>query len=75
MKAVQVILILCLLASMDCFNIGNFFTCILGKPAVMTVVLGLVSKIKEGEGIFGIISFILGQFTDTVKAVKECYDA
>lgn len=75
MKAVQVILILCLLASMDCFNIGNFFTCILGKPAVMTVVLGLVSKIKEGEGIFGIISFILGQFTDTVNAVKECYEA
>ena len=53
----------------------NLLLPILGKPAVMTVVLGLVSKIKEGEGIFGIISFILGQFTDTVKAVKECYEA
>ena len=57
------------------FQHWKFFTCILRKPAVMTVVLGLVSKIKEGEGIFGIISFILGQFTDTVKAVKECYEA
>lgn len=75
MKAVQVILILCLLASMDCFNFGSFITCMLAKPAVMTVVLGIVSKIKEGEGIFGIISFILGQFTDTVNAVKECYEA
>lgn len=74
MKAVQVILILCLLASMDCFDIWNFFKCLLAKPVISSLGLTLFAKIKNEEGIYAILGFLFGQLSDVTNAVKECYN-
>jgi len=72
MKAVQIILVLCLLASFTCFDFATFIFCLIGNSEAANFVTQLINKIIEGENFLSIATFIFSNVGNLVEAVTGC---
>ena len=67
----KAILVLCLLASISCFNIINAGICLIGNEKIRTVAGEVISSIKEKD--FGkIFSLIILNFSEIKEIVSKC---
>lgn len=68
------ILVLCLLASISCFNIINTGICLIGNEKVRTVAGDIFSSIKEKD--FGkLLNVLLSNFSELKDIVSKCIKA
>jgi hypothetical protein len=67
-------LVLCLIASFTCFDLFAFITCLLGNQNIMDFGNQLIEKITNGEDVWTIIWFVLGQIGNIIDAIKACAD-
>lgn len=71
MKAVQIILLLCLIASFNC-DILSFLTCLMGRQNVLEICTTLFDKIKNQEKIGEIIMYVAKNISALADAIKSC---
>ena len=73
MKAVQVLLLLCIIASFECDDIFSKITCLLGNPAVYNTIKELINKIKEKQNVFEIGGFLISKYSEVKEVVVKCF--
>ena len=71
MKVVQIILILCLLASFNC-DLFSFLTCMMANQDVNGSLNTLFDKIKDGEEFYTILLFVASKIGAFADAIKTC---
>ena len=69
MKAIQLLLILCLFASLNCDILDNF-KCLISNPKMLSIILKIVKGVKEKK--FDILE-LLADFDEIVKSIKKCF--
>ena len=74
MKAFQIILILCLLACFNTFQVANFIFCLLGDSKVAEVIKTIIDGIKDKKGVFDIILGVGAHVGELIKMGKDCFD-
>jgi len=73
MKAVQVLLVLCLIASFDCQDIIAQISCLVANPVVYETVKEVVKKIKNKENAIEIGLFIVSKYEAIKGIVEKCF--
>ena len=73
MKAIQILLVLCLLAALTCStDFKTFIFCLIGNPDCAEIISTLINKIIEGENILSIGMYIAGKAGKLIGAVTNC---
>ena len=72
MKAIQILLVLVLIASFNCNDFLDFVLCLIGKEEIANVITELIEKIKNKESALNFISFIFQKIPIVEAQVKEC---
>lgn len=67
----KAILVLCLLASISCFNIINAGICLVGNEKVRTIASEAISSIKEKD-FDKILRIIISNFSELKDIVSKC---
>jgi len=73
MKAVQVLLVLCLFASFQCEDILAKISCLVANPDVLGTIQEVVKKIKEKVSAFEIALYIVSKYEPVKAAVEKCF--
>ena len=73
MKAVQVLLLLCLIASFDCEDIIAQISCLISNSAIYDTVKEVVKKIKDKENAIEIGLFIVSKYEAIKAAIDKCF--
>ena len=67
----KAILVLCLLASISCFNIINAGICLVGNEKVRYIAKEVISSIKEKD-LGKILSIIISNFSELKDIISNC---
>ena len=73
MKAVQVLLVLCLFASFQCEDILAKISCLVANPDVLVTIQEVVKKIKEKVNAFEIALYLVSKYEPVKAAVEKCF--
>ena len=73
MKAVQVLLLLCLIASFDCEDIIAQISCLVSNSVIYETVKEVVKKIKDKENAIEIGLFIVSKYEAIKAAIEKCF--
>ena len=73
MKAVQVLLLLCLFASFECEDIIAKIACLVSNPVVLETIKEVVKKIKDKENAIEIGLFIVSKYEAVKSVVEKCF--
>ena len=73
MKAVQVLLVLCLFASFQCEDILAKISCLVANPDVLVTIQEVVKKIKEKVSAFEIALYLVSKYEPVKAAVEKCF--
>ncbi len=73
MKAVQVLLLLCLFASFECEDIISKIACLVSNPEVLGAIQEVVKKIKEKVSAFEIAIYLLSKYEPVKAVVEKCF--
>ena len=74
MKAVQVLLLLCLIASFECEDIIAKISCLIANPDVYGAIQEVIKRIKEKQNAIEIGLFIVAKYKAVKAAVEKCFN-
>jgi len=73
MKAFQVLLVLCLFASLECEDIISQVSCFISQPDMLPSIKQIYEMIKSKENGIMIGLQIVAMYDKIVKAVNTCF--
>lgn len=74
MKALQVILIICLLACFNTFDFANFIFCLIGNKEVSEAIKVIIDGIKDKKGVLDIVLGVASHLSALIKVGQECFN-
>ena len=73
MKAVHVLLLLCLIASFECEDIIAKIICLAGNSSVLDTIKEVVRRIKEKQNAIEIALFLVSKYEPIKQAIEQCF--
>ena len=73
MKAVQVLLLLCLFASFECGDIIAKISCLVANPEIYGTIKEIIKRIKEKQNAIEIGLFIVSKYEAVKSVVEKCF--
>ena len=73
MKAVQVILLFCLLVTLNS-TMSDFLFCMIGNQEILKICNELFAKIKAQEDAGSILKFLVPYLATLAQQLKACFD-
>jgi hypothetical protein len=72
MKALQVLLVLCLLATFSCNDFIDFVLCLVEDPKINEVIVEVINKIKNKASFMEFLTFGIQNIQPIDAAARAC---
>lgn len=72
MKALQVLLVLCLLATFSCNDFIDFVLCLVEDPKINQVIVDVIEKIQNKASFMDFLTFAIQNIQPIDAAARAC---